>query len=464
MPNTPAQERDILGKIDSGCNTIQQSLKVLKKSKNPDKKTKVEEAIIRLIINVFDYAIKGSDRSEAPQQNWFESDDGKKNLLIWLESGYLQKAKQLLPQEALKYIPSPNDLRAPTENQKPRKFQEENLFSAKKQAQPDEAKKPPPSDEETKQAQSDLRRKLDAATSIEDIIKVINENPAPLLDHNGKPIPKEEQIQAIRVAQRGRGPFNVNTGAYFDIDVTSNYDLQAKVNQLVEKENKLVQQQQDKLYTLLRDIYSEFGKEWSGKRLDTGSLKLSFLPMSESSEPMTNIRKKIIEEFRNLKIPFSAGPNLFTIIIPQSQFEELIKKLEKQIAAKAQSDLQKKLDEATSIDDIIRVINEHPAPLLNQEGSPLSKEDQIQAIKDIQQGTTPSSSFTKKVTSNYNLEAKVSDLVEKEKKFKQEDRRPRTVSPMMKNLKAKEETHETSLSTTPTPEPSDRKTQKQGGS
>ncbi|HRE33028.1 MAG TPA: hypothetical protein PLD88_13710, partial [Candidatus Berkiella sp.] len=80
--------------------------------------------------------------------------------------------------------------------------------------------------------------------------------------------------------------------------------------------------------------------------------------------------------------------------------------------------LNEKIANATSVDEIIRVIRQYPAQMLSSDSSgrqPLDKEQQIAAIRNLQK---PNPNFLGKVTSNYGLEQKVRYLIQQENQLK----------------------------------------------
>ncbi len=84
----------------------------------------------------------------------------------------------------------------------------------------------------------------------------------------------------------------------------------------------------------------------------------------------------------------------------------------------AQADLAQKINQAASlgIDEIIKVIREHPAPLYSKLGQELRKEDQINAIMNLRDPKP--GAIVPKITSNYDLEGLVNRLVEQQKEAK----------------------------------------------
>lgn len=91
----------------------------------------------------------------------------------------------------------------------------------------------------------------------------------------------------------------------------------------------------------------------------------------------------------------------------------------------SQNNFHRKIQNAANIEDLIKIINEHPAKMLSSGGEEIRKDLQIAAIRNQQ---NPAYSATK-ITSNYGLEKKVVELILQERKLKNAAQRPLPLPP-----------------------------------
>lgn len=122
-------------------------------------------------------------------------------------------------------------------------------------------------------------------------------------------------------------------------------------------------------------------------------------------------------------LPSNSHPGQFQVAIYWPQLTQMIENSQAVFLNPiySQNNLMRQIQNAKNLEELINIINQHPAQMFSRNGLPILKKDQIAAIRNQQ---NPDPNFPTKVTSNYGLEEKVAEFIQQEQQLKLAKQRP----------------------------------------
>lgn len=260
---------------------------------------------------------------------------------------------------------------------------------------------------------------LKSAKTIDDFIAVIRNHPNEIVSVDGQVLDKNIMISKIKELSTDKNMVELIASGnappiiFGGTNITRQYGMREKFidlvkNQYNNEQNSRYDHLKPEVVRQVNTMFKHFGKNMSVSYED--GLNFSFLLMNLSAEN----RKAFESILKNANIEFDVSMSRLTIAVKPAQYEQVINAL-KTVAYEinlSQASLAQKINRATSISDIVKVIREHDGMIFSKDGAYIDKQLQLNAIENLR---NPDPNFSGvKVTSNYGLESKVNTLIQQE--------------------------------------------------
>lgn len=264
---------------------------------------------------------------------------------------------------------------------------------------------------------------LKSAKTIDEFIAVIRNHPNEIVSVDGQVLDKNIMISKIKELSTDKNMVELIASGnappiiFGGTNITRQYGMREKFTELVRnqynnEQNSKYDHLKPEVVRQVNAMFKHFGKIMS-VNYENG-LNFSFPLMNLSAEN----RKAFESMLKKANIEFDVSMSRLTIAVKPAQYEQVIDAL-KIVAYEinlSQASLAQKINRATSISDIVKVITEHDGMIFSKDGAYIDKQLQLSAIENLR---NPDPNFSgAKVTSNYGLESKVNTLLQQEREAK----------------------------------------------